>query len=253
MKRSASAAQLAYPNQYRQAKYRRVASRLNKITIPEMQRKQTQQIALQTVKRYVSRHADKKATQDYSGLISVSSTGGIGDLFTNMVRGDNNLNNFEGSKVTPTSLVFNYFINFTPQEDETLSPFSSMRFMIIQDNGGRNNDATSVDWYMDITFPGGAPQLAHVSMENNENWRCLYDSGPITTCTDANFVAGIGLTKTGVIRIPKRDLRTVYYGDSGDGVFVERNAIRVLFWSDSAASPHPTFQYNSHIDFTDAI
>lgn len=252
MKRSATAAQLAYPQNWRNAQRRRVASRLNGIPIPVMQRKAIQQVALQTTKRYIARNTDKKATQDYSGLISVTTVGGIGDLLTNLVRGDNSLNEFSGSKIVPLMLTFNYLINFTPNEEELGSTYSSMRFMIVQDIG-YNGQMTTVSEYMATSGIGGVPQLAVVNMENNENWRCLYDSGPMSTATNQGYVAGMGLTKTGSIKIYKKDLRTVFYGEGAQGTNVERNAIRCIFWSDSGASPNPSFQYNCQLDFTDDI
>jgi len=251
MKRSATAAQLAYPQNWRAAQKRRVASRLNGIPIPYMQRKAIQAVALQTTKRYISRNSDKKMTQDYSGLLTVSSTGGVGDLLANLVQGDNSLNNFSGSKITPTYLQFNYVMDFTANIGETAAPYTSMRFMIVQDRGAPW--ANGAGNYVNLTLSTLFDTLALVQAESNDNWTCLYDSGPIYVCTTPGFANLNGVIKAGKITIPKRDLRNVFFGDEGSGTNVERNNLRCVWWSDSGVAPHPQFAYQCEVGFTDEI
>lgn len=224
---------------------------LNKAPFTEAQYKAMEKIATKQAKRAITRNSDKKATQDVSGLISVTSSGGIGDLLTNLTRGDDSLNNFSGSKIMPYQLTFNWNIDFTPNIDETGSHSASMRFIILQDRG--DIFASNVASYMNLGLSPTYPVLALVNWENNENWTCLYDSGPLSVSTNTGTQGGNGmpLVKSGQVIIPKKDLRTVFYGDGDAGVTTERNTIRVLFWSDSSVAPNPTFYYQSEIDFTD--
>lgn len=247
MKRGATAAQLAYPDNWRAAQRRKVAGRLTRIVPVQEQR--IRAIAKDVVVRRESRQADKKITQDYSSVISVTRTGTVGDLLTNMVQGTGSLNNFIGSQITPTGMEFNWIIDATPNDEETASPYTSVRFMLIQDKGPRILFA--VDSYMNLALTNIYPQLALKNQEYDKNWTVLYDSGPISFTTVDGSANYDGLVKTGRVFIPKNKLRKVFWSNENDGPDVEKNAIRVLVWSDSGVAPHPLFAYQCQTEFTD--
>jgi len=249
MKRTFTSAQLAYPENYANAKRRRVASRLLKITPAVMERKKIQQVALQTVKRREARNADIKYTQDYSGAINVTRAGVVGDMFTNMVRGDGVLNNYEGGRITPISIEFNYHVDFTACIEETGVSYTGLRFILFQENGPTVNQ--EVGQFMNLGLSSSTSVLALKNRDYPEkNWRILYDSGPITFCTTPGFAGDSGSAiQSGSIMVSKWNLRPVYYGD--DVGFPSRNALRYLVWSDSDLSPNPIFNAQIGIKFTD--
>lgn len=246
-----------YPNSYSAAVQRRSNNLrwrsldLNKPPISNAQYKAMEKIATKQAKRAIAVISDKKCTQDVSGIISVTSTGGIGDVLTNLTRGDDSLNNFSGSKIIPSQWTFNWNVDFTPNIDETGSHSASMRFILLQNMGQSFGGAVSN--YMNIGLSTTYPVLALPEWENVQSWRCLYDSGPLSVSTNTGTQGGNGfpLIKSGQVIIHKKDLRQVIYGAGDSGVNVERNALRVLFWSDSNVAPNPTFYYQSEVDFTD--
>jgi len=248
MKRSFTAAQIAYPDQWNGAKRRRVASRLLKITPAVMERKKIQKVALDTCKRREARNADIKYTQDYTGQINVTRAGIVGDMFTNMTRGDSVLNNFDGGKVTPIGIEFNYHVDFTACIEETGVAYTGLRFIIFQENGPTVNE--NVNQYMNLTLSSATNILALKNRDYPEkNWRVLYDSGPITFCTTAGFSGQSGAIQSGQIMIPKYMLRPVYWGD--DAGFPNKNALRYMVWSDSDLSPNPIFNAQIGVKFMD--
>jgi len=248
MRRSFTAAQLAYPDNYRAAKRRRVASRLLAITPAVMERKKIQKVANDTYKRREARNADIKYTQDYSGAINVTRAGVVGDMFTNMTRGDSVLNNYEGGKVTPIHVEFNYHVDFTACIEETGVSYTGLRFIIFQENGPTVNQ--DVAQFMNLTLSSATSVLALKNRDYPEkNWRVLYDSGPITFCTTPGFSGTSGAIQSGQIMIPKYMLRPVYYGD--DVALPNRNALRYLVWSDSDLSPNPIFNCQIGVRFID--
>lgn len=200
-------------------------------------------------KDYLKRTADKKFTQDYSGAISVSTSGTVGDLLTNMVEGTGSVDNYLGSEITPTKMIFNWIIDATPNDEETASAYTSVRFMLIQDKGPKI--LNSVDSYMNLALTNLYPQLALVNQEYDKNWTTLYDSGAISFTTVDGSSNYDGLVKTGRVVIPGKKLRKVFWSDNNDGPDVEKNAIRVLVWSDSGVAPHPIFAYQSQLNFID--
>lgn len=250
-------AQMRYPDQYADAKRRRVASRLIRTNantgLTKTQYKAVQAIAKKSAKRQIWQDSDKKTTQDYSGINTITRAGTLSSIFPNLIHGDSSLDEMSGQKIIPSQVTMNWLVDFTPCVSETGVSFTSARVMIVQDKGAPFT-ANDVQQYMRLDLSTATAQLALPNWAQIENWKCLWDSGPMSFCTETGFVAGENATiRTGIVNIDKRFLSQVFVqeGDEGQQVAVLRNDIRVLWFGDSGASPSPILQYQVGCNFTD--
>lgn len=257
MKRSATAAQLAYPDQYRAARYRRVASRVGKIPIPVMQRKAIQQVALATTKRYVQRNVSKKVCNDVDTSVAVSNQGYVYNLLSDLLRGTTANDTFDGNKLIPESVMVNYQWDLTNLENETGSLSTTVRLYIVQMRCGDNVEATDAGnaYFLDNAVGQTTAPLGVWNWGNWQNWNLLYDSGPIAFTSTTGFANSLGMNMARSIKIRKQDLRSVFFNDktTAGNPPVTKGGIFLLAISDSALAPNPILSFQSQIVFSDNI
>lgn len=221
-------------------------------SLPIVQQQAVASISKRTAKRILTANSDKKATQYYSTLLSVTSLGGAVSLTPNLKFNDSSLDGASGEKIIPTGITFNWIWDFTTIEAETGSTYSSGRFILLQERGYPQG-ATAWGNYMraDIT---SNHQLDLVLKSNDRNWTMLWDSGPMSAVSTTGYVAGGNqLVRTGSITIPKRMLRPIFLqsGDEEDAAVVQKNRLICTYVSDSSLAPHPTFSFEVEVAYTD--
>lgn len=258
MKRSATAAQLKYPGQNRAAIQRRKwagnSAWVSNAGLTPVQKKQARAIA----KRAIARDADVKYCFDYSGVLSISSSGGGYSILNNLLLGDQKVNQFNGSKIIPKELTVNWVVDFTPCISETGVSYESARWMIIQNRGQQPASSINAASYMQLGVTSAYAQLSTPNFDEIDNWVCLYDSGPMSMVTTAGFTGGSNsVVRTGSFRITnpvtgRKVMNNVFF-EAGDatGNNVERNDIVVIFFGDSSIAPHPVLAIQSLLTFTD--
>lgn len=255
MKRSSSSAGLTtygWQGEYTASgakRYRSVAysapKRIENTTLSPAQQMAVDKRANLKVKQYVARHADKRVTKRYTGLISSSSAGGIFQV-QNFTRGDNPVNNVSGEKITPTRVEINWVWDNT---SVTGSLYSNCRHIVVQAKGDMD---PTIDYFYDLNGSFQAP-LATKNWPNRKNFKVLYDSGAIPFSCQEGHPNANGLMINGHIVITK-NLSPMYLAPvSTDDVRVSRNNIYVLHMTDSALEPHPVFYAECQIEFTDEM
>jgi len=198
------------------------------------------------VKQYVARHADKRVTKRYTGLISSSSAGGMFQV-QNFTRGENSVNEASGEKIQPTRVEINWVWDNT---SVTGSLYSNCRHIVVQLKGA--DPAATIDYFYDLNGSFQAP-LATKNWPNRKNFKVLYDSGAIPFSCQEGHANANGLMINGHIVITK-NLSPMYLAASGaSDLVVTRNNILVLHMSDSALEPHPIFYAECQIEFTDEM
>ena len=197
------------------------------------------------VKAYVARHADKRVTKRYTGLISSSSAGGIFQV-QNLLRGDNPVNNCSGEKITPTRIEINWVWDNTALAG---SLYSNCRHIVVQLKG--DGDPT-IDYFYDLNGSFQAP-LATKNWPNRKNFKVLYDSGAIPFSCQEGHPSATGLIANGHIVITKNLSPMYVRAVAENDIQVTRNNIFILHVSDSALEPHPIFYAECQIEFTDEM
>ena len=194
---------------------------------------------LRSIVRSEMRRAADIKYMDYANTYAISSTGAVYTLFTNMNRGDNGLNNFNGNIITPTSLRIRYswYSN---------QLFNHVRCLVFQ-------------WFDDTTpvvtgiLQSNATTLATLSdtlVTNKRFIRVLHDKTYVLAPT-----AGGDTTPTGLghvvrdVYIPGSRLKPVRFNATVatpvDG------QLYVLLISDDAALSYPQYNFYARLSYTD--
>jgi len=251
MKRSATAAQLRYPNQYNAAKYRRLGSALSKIKTGALTPDQylaAQAIAAKSIKRDKARNADKHVTKIGNANQDIGTAGLVVSLLANLVRGDSPIQ-YEGEKIKPTYIEVNMIFNLTGLEDGTFEPYDSMRVWIVQTNVTTvNGQQNTYPYYFNGIASQEGRTLDTVNWDNRKTFRVIRDSG-IMSFGNVTGHANLNGSITNMrFKINANELRDVYFNQSGG---IEKNDIFLVAVADSSVTPYPRLSWHAHTEFTD--
>lgn len=201
---------------------------------------QTQTAAVrQEVTRQLAKKADYKQTaQRDIAATGVPNTGYTIDLLNALSRGDNGVNNFEGTSIDVKSLKIRCH---TIAQDGT----QCMRIIVYQ-------------WF-DAGAPSGTDILNSTSMGTvtaplsprtwpTTKFRILHDE-LFQLQNTATFVGGLGTDHVSEIYIPGRKIQRIDF-NAGTAV-PQRGALYMLAVSDSGALNHPALYSAWEIVFTD--
>lgn len=217
MKRTA--AQAAFPAKWDAAKRRRIASRANRAAITSIIRSRAD-------KRQITANANT----------DISTTGAIYNMMTNMVRGDNSVNNFSGEFISWQWAKLRWICR-APNAGE----HDTIRVILFQWD---DSVAPTVGNVLDLAN-GVVPVLAPHNFRNRRILRVLHDEATTVVTNASNwevsrktFIAGRRINKT-------------WFGSSTTSPV--KNGVFVLVVSDSFISPNPSVEFSFEGVVTDEI
>lgn len=220
MKRSATAAQIAYPDKYEAAKRRRAS---------------TQQI----VRSELKKQGDLKYA-DSTGLSqNMTSSGTFISCFNNLTRGTNGVNNFDGNTINPNG----YTLKFTAQTTQT---YNACRVMVFQ---WMDASTPALSGVLQYTATGTAC-VSPILVTNKNYIRVLYDKTFMMapSASGDTTVLGNG-TFSDKVFIPGKRIRKVRYNSSTN--VVQDGDIFLLYLSDDSLTAYPQITYVQRCSFYD--
>lgn len=191
------------------------------------------------VRKELRKKTDFKITDASTVSANVSSSGTIQSLLTNLVRGDNAKDNFQGSIIKPQGLYMKYNLH-TNQE------YNSCRVLVFQWFDSGTPAVTGV-------LETNATNLGTLSPKlwtNSEFIKVLYDKHVIISPSAGgdSTVIGQGVF-CDTLYIPGRRLRRVKYNSTTN--VIQDGNIYVLFISDDSLTSYPVINYYSRVTFAD--
>ena len=171
---------------------------------------------------------------------NVTSSGTITSVFSNLVRGDGGINEFNGNDIRPQAVTLKYYIT-------TNQVFNSVRVMLFQ-------------WFDSQTpVPSGILQstalnlatIAPILVTNKRYIKVLYDRTHVIAPSAGGdtTVLGYGSSDAHTVYIPGKRLRPVRYNSSTN--VVQDGQIYVLVISDDSVLSYPIIQWYSRVTFQD--
>lgn len=193
-----------------------------------------QQAVTREVKRQMNRASEKKVTDVALVPTSINYTGFTGSLLTNLIRGDTDMNNFDGGTIYPQAVELRYRV--TSANGAGL--WNCVRVMIGQSK------------LLGTPTPGNVLQTTGSSTavvsprlwERMKNYKILYDQ-----VHALNYESN--QTEWYKVYLNK-GLLPVEYTASG-GLSITKGDIFILIISDDAVAPAPSIEYMSRVKFTD--
>jgi len=189
---------------------------------------------------------------DTTGLNqSATTSANVQDQTINLTRGTGNYNNFIGRTIEPISLTVRWEV--VGGESSTFIPI-----------GPDTNNMTRITLFqwMDASVPtandiferpGSDAPLSPFNVNNLDKLSILSDkvipTYLIHTATSGSTYASNSTNHVGKIYIKKRKLKEILWTATGADTI--SNNIYLCFVSDSTATPHPTFTYNTRLAFYD--
>lgn len=207
---------------------------------PRLQRQDATVTAV--VRKELRKKTDWKYADLWAAAANVNTTGTIVSLYSNLVRGDAGLNNFDGNTIMPQAITMKYYIH-------TSEVRNVVRVMLIQ--------------YLETSTPSltgilqlGTAGLATVSptlVTNKAFMKILYDRthqlAP-TAADGANAIRGEGITDPVTVYIPGKRLRPTRYNQNTNTC--QSGNLYLLLVSDDALSPSPQITYFTRVTFSDS-
>lgn len=177
---------------------------------------------------------------DYSiANASVTSSGSFYSLLTNMARGDNGLNNFQGNNIYPKYIQCDWHMN-------TNQNYNSARVMIFQwEDSLAPNLATLL-----ASTVAGIATICPPNVSAKAQLRVLYDAKVVfaPTAGGDTTVIGQGIA-SGSCFIPERKLKPVRFTSTTANV--ADNNIFILTLSDDGLPTYPAIYFHTRVAFTD--
>lgn len=196
-----------------------------------------------TVKKEIAKNADyKQARGRWSPSLGIDANGLVFGLSSVLSRGDNGVNQFEGTHIEPKSLKIRWRL-----ENTTADTFNMIRIMVVQ----WFDDAipTNAGFVLDGSDLGTihAPLSARL-WTNRPNYKILFDHVEYLNNT-ANSPGSEGPHKYVETYIPKNKLKRIYFNTSSTRA--QRGEIYLVAISDSTAIGHPGVSGTFDMIFTD--
>jgi len=211
----------AYPEKYQAAVKRRKASQAKK-----------QAMAI--------RRADLKFTDHGAGSENVTSSGTITSILTNLVRGDNGLDNFSGRSILVRGITLKWHM-------VTNQTYNRCRVMLFQwlDSG-----TPTLSGLLASTTTGIAT-VAPIFATNRDNVNVLYDKHFVIAPTAAGDTTVYGEGSiSGQCFIPSNRVRKVKYNTGSNTP--QHGNIFLLTLSDDAVTFFPLITYHVRTSFYDS-
>lgn len=210
----------------------------------QKKRRMTSTSQLAVTQQIVRKELRKKTDWKYSDLNSnstnVTTTGAVISLFSNLIRGDLGINNFDGNIIKPQAITFKYFIH-------TNTVRNAVRVMLFQWFDSANPVLAG------ILQNAGAitATLSPILITNKPYIKVLYDRTHqlAPTAGGDTTVTGEGVTDPVTVYIPGKRLKEVRYNSSTNTV--QTGNLFLLIVSDDAVSPSPQINYYSRVTFSD--
>lgn len=197
-----------------------------------------------TVTAVVRKELRKKTDWKYADInanaTNVQTGGSITSLFSNLVRGDAGINNFDGNIITPQAITMKYNIHTSVLRN-------AVRVMLFQ----WFDSAVPVISGVLQTNAAIAATLSPVLVTNKSYIKVLYDRTHCLAPTAGGdtTVIGEGVTDTITVYIPGKRLRKVRYNSTTN--VVQEGQLYLLLISDDAAIPSPQINYYCRVTFSD--
>lgn len=195
----------------------------------------------QEVQREVNKALRKKMDFKYTdvGIINqnITSSGTITSLLSNLARGDDGHDNFEGNQITPQGLTVKYYA-------ETNQTFNACRVMIFQWN---DSSTPALSGILQNTAVGTAI-VSPTLVTNKPLIKVLYDKHWVFAPCDPN--GGFAVFQD-TIYIPGKRLRKVDFNSTT--AVVQKNNIYVLYISDDFISTYPHLTFWARTTFSDTL
>jgi len=225
---------MAQPSDFAMSKKQRTA----------MYKQPRNQTVQQVVRKELAKQGDLKYADNALNNAAVSSSGTVLSCLQNLVRGDQGLNNFDGSTITPNGLTVKYSLN-------TNQSYNQVRVLCFQ--------------WMDSAVPtlagivqNNATNLGTISpvLITNRNYiRVLYDETHVLAPTAGvpdtlaiNSIYGQG-TAFGKFYIPGKRLRKIRFNSGSNSV--QDGNIYCLLVSDDSAPSYPAINIYTRLSFYD--
>lgn len=191
------------------------------------------------VRRELRRNTDWRYTDVSAAALAVYSTPQIVSLYSNLVRGDSGLNNFQGNVVKPQAITMKYYA-------DTAQVFNVLRVMVFQ-------------WFDSVTpaltgiLQSGTTGIAlcsPVNITNKQYIKVLYDKTHMLAPTAGDAaVIGNGTIDPVTVYIPGKRLRTTRF--NATTAVVQDGNIYVMFLSDDAALGTVNVTYHTRVTLKD--
>lgn len=194
------------------------------------------------VRKELRKKTDWKYTDHWAVATNATSSGTITSLYSNLVRGDAGLNNFDGNIIQPQAITMKYYLH-------TSEVRNSVRVMLIQWLETQTPSLTGV-------IQNGSTGLATISpilVTNKAFVKVLYDRthqlAP-TAADGANAIRGEGITDPVTVYIPGKRLRATRYNQNTNTC--QSGNLFLLYVSDDGLAPSPQITYYTRVTFSDS-
>jgi len=191
------------------------------------------------VKKIVEKQADTKYT-DFTDSVGVSTAGHIFHLTSNLARGDDGLNGFEGNIIKPKGLTVRYFFAV-----ENIS-HGLCRCIIFQWND--DNSPALSDVIQDAAAAASVLPMQPTEISRKSVMKVLHD--------DLYYIVpynGVAANTQGAIStkiyVPGYRMRTIRFNPSSSAITC--GAIYMLVLSDDATTPGVAAGLSSRLSYTD--
>lgn len=207
---------------------------------PAKRQKSQLAITQEIVKKELRKNTDWKYTDFALNGTAIYNTGQISSLLTNLTRGDNGYQNFQGNIIRPQGLLVKYHL-------DTTQVFEHCRVMLIQ---WFDANVSVLSGVLQTTTTG----LATVSptlVTNKGFIKVLYDKthSLAPTAADAGNVYGAGVPEPVTVYIPGRKLKPVRYASTSNTV--QDGDLLLVCVSNDTALTTVNLTFYSRVTFAD--
>lgn len=209
---------------------------------PAKRQRSKSQLAMtqEIVRRELRKKTDWLYTDAAATGVTVYNSGVISSLYSNLIRGDAGINNFNGNHIKPQAITFKYYA-------ETNQVYNVLRVMLIQ----WFDSATPALSGILQSVVSGQGVIAPTLITNKQYIKVLYDKTHMLAPTAGGdtTVIGNGIIDPVTVYIPGKRLKPTKY-NSGTNVVQDGNLFLVAV-SDDAALSTVNLTWYSRVTFAD--
>lgn len=188
---------------------------------------------------YKTPKSETKYTDLAVSNTSVTSSGYINSLLSNLVRGDNGLNQFQGNMIYPKYVQVDYYT----YSNQT---YNAIRIMVFQ----WMDSATPVLSGVLANTAAGIAPISQTLVTNKGFIKVLYDDRHIIAPTAGGDTTPVGFAcHMGKAFIPGSKIKPIRYNSSSN--VVQDGNIYILAVSDDSVPTYPAMYFHSRVAYTD--
>jgi len=195
-----------------------------------------------TKKEYYAKERSKADLKyvDVTGLSqNMTSSGTLTSIFTNLTRGDNGLNNFNGNTFQPKGVLLNYCV-------QTNQTYNYCRVMLVQ---WKDSAAPALSGILQYTTTGTAT-VSPTLVTNKSLMKVLYDKTFTVAPTASGDATVLGYgTFCDKVYIPQFKLGKVRFNSTTN--VQQDNDIYIVYLSDDSLSTYPQITFTVRTSFYD--